>query len=539
MLGMLLGALGGGMATAGMLGGISPLLASAIGSGLGSAAETGDLGEGLKAGLGSFLGGKILGGMMNGTSLGTNPAMLPGQQTVNGGLFGGGAGAMTQGTPLFNQPTAMESLLPPPTPAVSPAMSAANNAAVTVAANPGMNIDPSAAAAQAAAQTGPGTQGFFGNMKGVIGDGMKYMQSPEGIGSSIGARVMPALMPGQLFGNKGGDDENASPEDMYPQVTPPPRQQRAMRAGYQPGIDPEWDYGISTPFPTTQLRTMGLGGLTKERENPSRDFGTGNNAGGIDRHMTKTQLDRSMDWYANIMGVDPVDQTSDAYMKFRNTNPAGNDIRAFIGKMSEEANKRVLAENNNGIASLKPPSQGAMPPPGYRPGIDPEYMYGRLPESRIGRNGVPMAAMIEGMAEGGEVQRTSDDKQIIENAVEVIRSGESQTPRAMATITAFVAKFGEQALMQLVDSVQSGEFDKTKERFAKGEKGMVEGPGGRDMVPAKNKSTGEELMVEDGEFVTRADSTAALENEFGDGFMDRMNRAGIRAPEVVKKAAAA
>jgi len=654
MFGALLGLLGGGLASAGMLGGISPLLASALGSGLGTAAETGDLGEGLKAGIGGFLGGKVLGGLMGGTAVGTNAALMPGQQTVNGGLFGGGSGAMTQGTPLFNQPAAMQNLLPPP-PSMDPAMMAANNAATTAAVNPGMGIDPSTAAGQAAANVSPGGEGFFGKMKGALGQGMEYGRTPEGIGVMLGSKAGPMLMQGDLFGKKDDGTGEQDSEAMYPEVRPPERRMRTPRAGYEPGIDPEFNYGIAGVYGANQLRGMAEGGMVKrpmragrgyahglekefdygianrglqqaalapaqsqaggymsqaeydklpnfmklmvagtggegprggnpmawmfgalgdkiyekvgmqrpyiegisegpyvppttedkpkgmakggmfgERENPSRDFGTGNNAGGIDRHMTKTMLDRNMNWQAERLGMEPPDLTTDAYLKFRETNPAGNQIRAFLGKLSEEANAKVKAENNGGIASLQARQRAPMgPPPGYRPGIDPEFMYGRLPESRIGRNGVPLVMEMQGMAEGGEV----GDKDVITGAIQAIKG---MNPSPEIALAKFVAMYGEPELRKLVDRVQSGEFDDTVARFAEGENGMVRGPGGPtdDMVPARNVSNGEELMVADGEFVTRADSTKAMEEQWP-GIMDELNKSGKKAPEAVKRRVAA
>lgn len=62
MLPMILGALGSGMASAGMLGALSPLMAGALGSGLGAYAQTGDLKSALGSGLGAYAGGSLFGG---------------------------------------------------------------------------------------------------------------------------------------------------------------------------------------------------------------------------------------------------------------------------------------------------------------------------------------------------------------------------------------------------------------------------------------------------------------------------------------------
>ena len=105
-----------------------------------------------------------------------------------------------------------------------------------------------------------------------------------------------------------------------------------------------------------------------------------------------------------------------------------------------------------------------------------------------------------------------------------------------------MAKYGEEALRDLVDSVQSGEFDDTRERFENGENGIVRGPGDGSGVDDKVPVTidGEQdVLFADGEFVLRKDATDALEKKFGGGFLSAVNSAGDKAPEVLKKKAAA
>ncbi len=66
VLPMILGALGGSLGGAGLLGGLGALGGAAVGSGIGSYAETGDLEAGILTGLGAFAGGSLLGPMMGG-----------------------------------------------------------------------------------------------------------------------------------------------------------------------------------------------------------------------------------------------------------------------------------------------------------------------------------------------------------------------------------------------------------------------------------------------------------------------------------------
>ena len=90
--------------------------------------------------------------------------------------------------------------------------------------------------------------------------------------------------------------------------------------------------------------------------------------------------------------------------------------------------------------------------------------------------------------------------------------------------------------------MQSGEFDDTRERFANGENGEVVGPGDGSGVDDKVPATidGEQdVLLADGEFVLRKDSTDAIEKMFGGGFLSAVNSAGENAPEVLKQRAMA
>jgi len=177
------------------------------------------------------------------------------------------------------------------------------------------------------------------------------------------------------------------------------------------------------------------------------------------------------------------------------------------------------------------------PPPGYRPGIDPEFNYGigRPPsyEEIIAYRDNP----IRTYAEGGDVKKPNEKTEIVD-AISAIKG---QHPQPEIALGKFVAKYGESALRDLVDSVQSGEFDDTRERFANGENGMVRGPGDGSGVDDKVPATidGEQdVLLADGEFVLRKDATDALEKKFGGGFLSAVNGAGKDAPKVLKERAA-
>lgn len=373
MLPMILGFLGSAFAPAiagatGISALASPLLAGAIGSGLGTAVETGDIGAGIKSGLGSFFGGKLLGGLMGSTAGSAATAgMAPGAASGAGGT--------------------VNSLL------------------------------PQLQVAQAAPKTG--LAGLFGQggAGGALRGGMNFMQSPEGIGSAIGSALTapkPTVkLPGQTMSE---DAKNAAVE-----MKPIPRRQLTPPTGYRPGVDPEFNYGLGTPY----------------------SYG---------------------------------------------------DILAYRDK-------------------------GVLP---YAEGGEIEM------DEDTGEFKVETERPVAG-----------NEKTEIVDAISAIKG---QHPQPEIALGKFVAKYGEEALRDLVDSVQSGEFDDTRERFENGENGMVRGPGDGSGVDDKVPATidGEQdVLLADGEFVLRKDATDALEKKFGGGFLSAVNSAGDKAPEVLKKKAAA
>ena len=168
------------------------------------------------------------------------------------------------------------------------------------------------------------------------------------------------------------------------------------------------------------------------------------------------------------------------------------------------------------------------PPPGYTPQYPYYYAGGG----------------IMSLAEGGEVEvdemmqeNGMNEKDLISEAILAIKGMKSEE-EAKIILGTFLAKYGRAQYLELIDSVQSGEYDDTVERFAMGEKGMVKGPGdgsGKDdMVPATLDGQQDVLLTED-EFVLRQPTTNALEKAFGGGFLDKINEAEKDAPEVLKR----
>ena len=149
---------------------------------------------------------------------------------------------------------------------------------------------------------------------------------------------------------------------------------------------------------------------------------------------------------------------------------------------------------------------------------------------------------VTGMARGGEVESAlgGNEKDLINDAEKAIR-GELDETRAAIILAQYVQQYGEGALMNLVDSVRTGEADETRAQFASGKNGMVrgngDGSGVDDMVTAqlKDGDATQDVLLADGEFVMRKDATDSLQKAYGDDMLDKINDAGPNAAAALKK----
>ena len=160
--------------------------------------------------------------------------------------------------------------------------------------------------------------------------------------------------------------------------------------------------------------------------------------------------------------------------------------------------------------------------------------------------------LVRGFAPGGELeqapqegiaavpQQGGNEKTDIVDAVRAVK-GDMSKEEASVALGKFLATFGEEALKNLVEAVQSGELDDTIERFANGEAGEVNGPGDGsgvdDKVPASLEGQ-EDVLLADGEYVLRAKTAKALEKMYGGGFLDTINESEDNAPRVIRELAA-
>jgi hypothetical protein len=157
-----------------------------------------------------------------------------------------------------------------------------------------------------------------------------------------------------------------------------------------------------------------------------------------------------------------------------------------------------------------------------------------------------------GMAEGGNVQFAlgGNEKDLINAMEDVIRrdladdaqvNPEQMSDQDKIVVAQYVQQYGESALMEMVNSVKNGTADETRERFARGENGMVrgngDGSGTDDKVTAqlKDGDATQDVLLADGEFVLRKDATQAIEKKYGGGALDKINNAGPDAAKELRR----
>tara|TARA_Y100000389_G_scaffold79319_2_gene76031 strand:+ start:2012 stop:3835 length:1824 start_codon:yes stop_codon:yes gene_type:complete len=155
-----------------------------------------------------------------------------------------------------------------------------------------------------------------------------------------------------------------------------------------------------------------------------------------------------------------------------------------------------------------------------------------------------------GMAEGGDVEFAlgGNEKDLINAMENVVRKdlaydGEFNpaniSDEDKIVIAQFVQQYGVDAIPRLVKKIQDGSIDETRERFARGENGVVrgngDGSGVDDMVTAqlKDGDATQDVLLADGEFVLRKDAYEALKDAGVN--VDKVNDAGSNAAKELNK----
>ena len=249
-----------------------------------------------------------------------------------------------------------------------------------------------------------------------------------------------------------------------------------------------------------------------------------------------------MNMFGNSYEINP--ETGNSKLIEDQAAAAGGDNDG-IAAVRRSVGTQATAPTNN-MPAISAMSQEAaagqfmpIPNPDYDPTdpLSPRYIinptYDQLVEYK---------KSVTDMARGGEVESAlgGNEKDLINDAEKAIR-GELDETRAAIILAQYVQQYGEGALMNLVDSVRTGEADKTRAQFASGKNGMVrgngDGSGVDDMVTAqlKDGDATQDVLLADGEFVMRKDATDSLQKAYGDGMLDKINDAGPNAAAALKK----
>ena len=239
----------------------------------------------------------------------------------------------------------------------------------------------------------------------------------------------------------------------------PQRTTRRPPPDYRPGYDAEFDYGVSPNY-----------GVGLMNPNDPRFM----NVGGL---VGLLQNEKVQDNLSNMVGI--------------TLNPA------------------VQREINNMMT-------GEFTPKGYAPmtmadaGFSGGGELKPIPEDNKGLPNLPkdVRNKMGFMQEGGAVEGDMEANKIIDDAVNAIK-GVSDSPEIALGL--FVAKYGEEALEDLIERVGEGEFDEPRED------NMIEGEGDGmdDKVPATLEGQ-QDVMLSDGEFVVPADVVSGIGNGSSD-----------------------
>jgi hypothetical protein len=211
---------------------------------------------------------------------------------------------------------------------------------------------------------------------------------------------------------------------------------------------------------------------------------------------------RPMQRQANMPGADYVPGTSGEF-DYGISTPYTTDYMAQYAPQRMAAGGMVGAPMQNPYAAqYAADRQGMAPPMGMAAGGAVQHMvpgYGpvRMQEGGIANIGAtPMDAPAP----------KPNEREVISAAIAAVQG---QHPRPEIALGAFLAQYGEDALRDLVDRVQSGEMGKS----AAESEGELAGPGDgmSDMIPASIEG-GQDVLLSDGEYIVPADVVSGLGN---------------------------
>ena len=286
--------------------------------------------------------------------------------------------------------------------------------------------------------------------------GLETLKNPAVLGqAAIGQATVP---PPALPPVAPVDFENR-------QAGVPDRITRRPPKGYRPGYDAEFDYGVSPNFGVGLMnpndpRYMAVGGLVGLLGNKQfTDF--------------LGEMGRSGKGFG-LLGALDTPQARAEYNQMMT-----GEYSPEPQPMSGGGELKEIPEDNKGLKALAKEKPNVVENMGFK-----------------------------AMQEGGAVEGDMEANKIIDDAVNAIK-GLSDSPEIALGV--FVAKYGEEALEDLIERVNDGEFDQPRED------NMIEGEGDGmdDKVPATLEGE-QDVMLSDGEFVVPADVVSGIGNGSSD-----------------------
>ena len=209
---------------------------------------------------------------------------------------------------------------------------------------------------------------------------------------------------------------------------------------------------------------------------------------------------------------------------------AGTAGGAMLASAANQQGEDMNAPSNYKRSETGPIQQNINTPfAGYRAGVDPQFNFGfRNPSARelqtqfLNQGGMAdyvnptmlSKGGIATFAEGGDVEEEQmempsvNEKDIIINAVNAIK-GNLPEEQASIALAMFVREYGKEALKDLIDDVEKGEYDNVTGKAD----GMIEGGGDgmSDSIPATIDGK-QDLLVSKDEYVVDAPTVAMIGN---------------------------
>tara|TARA_B100000131_G_scaffold300706_1_gene322293 strand:- start:3170 stop:4414 length:1245 start_codon:yes stop_codon:yes gene_type:complete len=303
---------------------------------------------------------------------------------------------------------------------------------------------------------------------GELGTTPPAVQTVSPTITGLGTLTNPAVLGQAAIG------QATVPPPMPPPVAPvpfenrqagvPDRITRRPPKGYRPGYDAEFDYGVSPNFGVGLMnpndpRYMNMGGLLGLLQNEKVQDNLSNMVGITLNPAVQREINNAMTGEYTPEGYAPLTMADAGFS-------GGGELKE-------------IPEDNKGLKALAKEKPSVVENMGFK-----------------------------AMQEGGAVEGDMEANKIIDDAVNAIK-GLSDSPEIALGL--FVAKYGEEALEDLIERVNDGEFDQPREN------NMIEGEGDGmdDKVPATLEGE-QDVMLSDGEFVVPADVVSGIGNGSSD-----------------------